>query len=112
MEALFPGGWSALMARNRAMALQMRQLLCQRFNVPLLCPNAMIGSMAVIPFFSGSAEELQTNLLERFQIEIPVTAWGNANRLIRISVQLYKLPIDYEVLAEALTLLHTEAQTE
>lgn len=53
-----------------------------------------------------------SNLFERFQIEIPVIAWGNAARLIRISVQLYNLPIDYQVLAEALSLLHTEAQTK
>jgi isopenicillin-N epimerase len=108
MESLMPGGWPAIMARNRSVALQVRNSVCRRFHIPLPCPDAMIGSMAVIPFFSGAAAALQTALFERFQIEIPVNAWGNCERLIRVSVQLYNNRIDYDVLADALTVLHTE----
>jgi isopenicillin-N epimerase len=111
MESLMPGGWSAVMGRNRSIALQVRAALCQQFQIPFPCPDQMIGSMAAIPFFSGSATNLQTALFERFQIEIPVNPWGNTNnRLIRVSVQLYNLPIDYDVLAEALAILHAEEQ--
>lgn len=73
----------------------------------------MIDCMAAIPFFSGSAAELQTTPFQRFQIEISVNAWGkNGDRLIRVSVQLYNMQIDYDVLAEALTILHTEEQAK
>ncbi len=108
IESLMLGGWSAVMAHNRSVALQVRNALCQQFQIPLPCPDTMIGSMAAIPFFSGSAAALQTELFERFQIEIPVNAWGNSERLIRFSVQLYNQRIDYDVLAEALTVLHLE----
>jgi isopenicillin-N epimerase len=112
IESLMPDGWPAVMNRNRALTLQVRNLLCQQLQISSPCPDALIGSMAAIPFFSGSASALQTTLFERFQIEIPVNAWGNSERLIRISVQLYNMPIDYDVLAKALALLHTEEQTK
>jgi len=49
MGSLLPGGWSELMAQNRAMVLAARQLLCQALEVMPPCPPEMIGSMAVVP---------------------------------------------------------------
>lgn len=110
---LLPGGWPALMAHNRAIALTARQLLCQALGVEPPCPEALIGSMAVIPLPLGSAEQLQTDLFQRFQIEVPVTPWqGSVNRLIRVSAQIYNTLTDYDVLAGALVELLAEQQKE
>lgn len=106
---LLPDGWPALMSRNRNMVLAIREAFCQQFQIAPPCPDEMIGSMAVIPFPGEAAETLQTNLFQRFQIEIPVIPWQNI-RLVRLSVQLYNNWIDYDRLATALTALHTEEQ--
>lgn len=109
LGSMLPGGWSALMNRNRAMTLMVRQLLCQHFQVSPPCPDEMIGSMAVIPISNGPAETLQTALLQQFQIEIPVIPWQD-HRLIRFSVQLYNTLADYDTLMQALTILQTKEQ--
>ncbi|MBF2050315.1 MAG: aminotransferase class V-fold PLP-dependent enzyme [Elainella sp. C42_A2020_010] len=111
LSAMLPGGWPALISRNRAMTLSVRQLLCQQLQVALPCPDELIGSMATIPLPAGSATAAswQTALFERFMIEIPVIPWRN-ERLIRISVQLYNNLADYERLVEALKILHAEEQ--
>ncbi|QYO64727.1 hypothetical protein [Leptolyngbya sp. 7M] len=113
LGAMLPGGWPALISRNRAMTLSVRQLLCQQLQVALPCPDALIGSMATIPLPAGpaTAASWQTALFERFRIEIPVIPWQN-KRLIRISVQLYNSLANYESLAEALKILHAEEQQQ
>ncbi len=92
------------------MAVQMRRWLCQQLQVDLLCPDAMIGSMAVIPLPGGAAEHLQNQLFQQFKIEVPVIPWQSPiEQLVRISVQLYNTPTDYEVLAHALQVLQAES---
>lgn len=109
---LMPSGWPALMQRNRSLVLAMRQMLCQEFQLPLPCPDELIGSMAVVPFPGGSAETLQTQLFQQYQIEIPVIPWPGAyQRLIRLSAQLYNSPTDYQILAEALRALEPQIPT-
>jgi isopenicillin-N epimerase len=112
LGAMLPGGWPTLMARNRAMALAVRQSLCHHFQLPLPCPDALIGSMAVVPISAGSAgsaETLRAELFQQFQIEIPVIPW-QGKQLIRFSVQLYNTMADYEALANALTILQPKEQ--
>lgn len=101
LETLLPGGWSAVMQRNRAIVLRARELLCQQFQVSSPCPEDMIGSMAVVPLPEGETAALQTELFQQFKIEVPVILW-QGKRLIRISTQLYNKLEDYEVLANAL----------
>jgi isopenicillin-N epimerase len=107
LGAMLPGGWPALMERNRSVALSARTLLCQQFQIPLPCPDQFIGSMACIPLAGEQAETLQTALFQRYKIEIPVIPWQN-RRLIRISVQLYNQLADYQSLANALAILQAE----
>ena len=48
-------------------------------------------------------DPLQTALLERYHIEVPVVIWGTPpRRWLRISAQFYNAACDYERLAEAL----------
>jgi isopenicillin-N epimerase len=103
MQDLLPGGWPAIMTRNRHLVLAARQLLCQTLNLPLPCPDAMIGTLASLPLPEAEDCTLQAQLLTKFQIEVPVFPWPNSpQRLIRISANLYNSLSDYQQLAEAL----------
>lgn len=121
MGSLLPGGWDELMARNRAMVLAARQLLCQTLGILPPCPPDMIGSMAVVPVpdsgikISSQGWEiplLQDLLFEQFGIEVPVFVWGEkpSTQLLRISAQLYNSKEQYEYLAQALQILGAGAR--
>jgi len=110
LATLVPGGWPALMARNRALALDARRLLCAAAGTPPPCPDDMVGSIASVRLPDGTAEvgwrrpdPLQQRLFEDWRIEVPVMSWPAApRRLVRISAQLYNRPQHYERLAQAL----------
>lgn len=103
MGSLLPGGWPEVMAHNHTMVLSARQKLCQALGTPLPSPNEMIGSLAAIPLPDGESSRLQDQLLEQFNIEVPVFPWPEApQRLIRISANLYNQLADYKFLADAL----------
>ncbi len=116
MAGLAPGGWTEIMARNRALALEGRDILCQTLKTEPPCPEACIGSMASVPLPDAREAErsssplyidpLQDQLLARYAIEIPVIPWpAFPKRLIRISAQLYNSRAQWELLAEALRAL-------
>jgi isopenicillin-N epimerase len=111
LGSLLPGGWPALRARNRTLALEGRRLLCHAAGTTPLCPDEMVGSIASIRLPDGLTRDigwrrpdpLQARLYERWGIEVPVMSWPAApRRLIRISAQLYNSREDYMRLAEAL----------
>jgi len=108
---LVPGGWPALMARNRALALEARAIVAAAANTALPCPDAMVGSIASIVLPDGPTTEvawrrpdpIQQRLFDAWRIEVPVMSWPAApRRLIRVSAQLYNDRGQYERLAEAL----------
>jgi isopenicillin-N epimerase len=109
MGGLVPGGWPALMARNRALALAARELLCVAAGSPPLCPDAMIGSLASVILPDRPTKEtgwrlrdpLQARLFDHWGIEVPIMRWP-VKRLLRISAQLYNSPEQYAHLAQAL----------
>jgi isopenicillin-N epimerase len=114
MGSLLPGGWPALMAHNRAMAIAARGRLCSALGVPPPAPDSMIGSLAALPVPDGFApgpvdgerDPLQIALFDRFGLELPVFTWAAlACRILRVSAQLYNSAADYERLCDALTLL-------
>ncbi len=111
LGSLLPGGWPALMARNRELALESRRLLCAAVGTPAPCPESMIGSLASIALPDGAPADigwrrpdpLQQRLFDGWGIEVPIISWPAApRRLIRISAQLYNGRADYARLAEAL----------
>ncbi|MBI2529435.1 MAG: aminotransferase class V-fold PLP-dependent enzyme [Candidatus Rokubacteria bacterium] len=111
LGSLLPGGWPALMARNRALALEARRLLCAAVGSAPPCPDEMAGALASIILPDGPTTEigwrrpdpLQRRLYEGWGIEVPVMSWPAApRRLVRISAQLYNGLADFERLAEAL----------
>ncbi|HSQ63332.1 MAG TPA: aminotransferase class V-fold PLP-dependent enzyme [Polyangiaceae bacterium] len=111
LAAMVPGGLPAVMARNRALALEARGILCAALGVPPPCPESMIGSLAAVPLPDGKpappsplyGDPLQDVLFERHAIEVPVVPWpAPPKRLIRVSAQLYNTREQYEYLARAL----------
>jgi isopenicillin-N epimerase len=107
MGALLPGGWSAIMARNRCLALAGRDCLCRVIGIEPPAPEEMIGALATVPLPPGAeagaprsplyADPLQDELRHRFQVEVPVIPWPEApQRVLRISAQLYNALPQYE----------------
>ena len=111
LGALLPGGWPALMARNRSLALEARELVCAAAGTAPPCPDDMIGSLASIVLPDGPTADIgwrrpdpiQPRLFETWRIEVPVMSWpAPPRRLIRVSAQLYNSRDQYARLAEAL----------
>ncbi len=109
LRGLLPGGLPALMARNHALALAARELLCQSLGVATPSPEDSIGSLASIPISDlpggrlGERDPQSRELFETFHIEVPIFPWPAApKRLLRISAQAYNGIEDYEKLEAAL----------
>jgi isopenicillin-N epimerase len=108
---LLPGGWPAIMERNRALALEARGLLAAAVGTALPCPDSMIGSLAGVILPDGATAEIywrhpdpvQGRLFDHWGIEVPVMSWpAPPRRLLRISAQLYNDRAQYVHLAQAL----------
>jgi len=112
LDGLLPGGWGAVRAHNRALALEARRILCDALQVEPPAPDDMVGSMAAIPLPDArgavaasplGTEPLQAALFERHRIEVPIWSWPAApKRHVRIAAQLYNERAQYERLAAAL----------
>jgi isopenicillin-N epimerase len=112
LGGLLPGGWDALRARNRALAVDARRLLCAAVGTAPPSPDALIGALAAVPLPDdpslpaptfGVLDPLQVELYERFKIEVLVNAFPAApRRVMRISAHAYNTLADYERLADAL----------
>jgi len=109
--ALLLGGWPAVMARNHALALEARGLLCDAVGTVPPCPETMVGSLAsvVLPdgptadVFWRNPDPLQPRLFDAWGIEVPIMSFPSApRRLARVSAQLYNDRAQYVRLAEAL----------
>ena len=110
IPSLVEGGWPEVMRRNRTLALQARDILCDTLGIPHPAPDDMLGSMAAIPLPDGNAttatslygDPLQDALLFEEKIEVPIAPWPNpGNRVLRVSAQLYNTVDEYRRLAEA-----------
>jgi len=108
---MLPGGWPEVMARNHALAVEARRLLCAAAGTPPGCPESMLGSLASVLLPDGDTTDvvwsrpdpLQPRLFDRWRIEVPVMSWpAPPRRLIRISAQLYNTREQFERLADAL----------
>jgi isopenicillin-N epimerase len=118
MSRQVDGGWPAIMASNRAMALAVRDRLGRALRIGAPAPDGMIGSMVALPLVGVAtdveAERLHLDLFEQDRIEVPVGGWPvrgaraqvtDAPRrvLLRFSAQRYVEEADVDRLLEALT---------
>jgi isopenicillin-N epimerase len=111
--SLLPRGWPEVMARNRALALAARKVLCAALGIGEPCPEEFIGSLAGIllpdaapdamPRLPLNEYPLQDALRLKHKIEVPIISWpAPSRRILRISAQLYNSLPQYEQLAKAL----------
>src|SRR5918999_2181041 len=93
MSALLPGGWPAVMGKNRELASLGRAVICEALELEAPAPQDMLGAMAalVIPGAATDAiDPLQEDLRRDENIDVPIFRWGNPpRRVLRISAQLY-----------------------
>jgi len=117
MARLEPGGWPAVMAANRALALEARDRLVAALGGPSPIPDALMGSMAavVIPHLGTDREaaSLHEELFDEDRIEVPVVSFpvpgarlrptdAPISVLVRVSAQRYNESGDLERLVAAL----------
>ena len=111
MEKLVEGGWPSIMKRNHDLAIEGRNILCQRLGISAPCPEDMISCIATLPLPGDSSggtplhepDPLHETLQKKYGIQIPVWSWESPQgRYIRISAQLYNHVDEYHYLAEAL----------
>ena len=111
MEGLVEGGWEQIMDRNRNLALQGRNLICDALGTTPPVPDSMICSMAAVELptdeevgpMSLDGDPFHNQLLDDYSIQVPVMPWRHhGTKYIRISAQLYNHIDEYEYLAEAL----------
>lgn len=111
LATLLPGGWPAVMAHNRYLVRQARDLVCAALDVPPPAPDDMLGSLAAIPLPPlhlpdqppSLFDPLQDWLWHQHRVEIPVIDWPSPRiRVIRLSAQLYNTVADYQFLADLL----------
>lgn len=108
LEGLVEGGWPGLMARNRALALQARELLCETLQVAAPAPASMIGAIASVPLPLAAADSPVARLdhealmgwFRQRGVETWLYPWPCAGgKLVRISAQLYNDLPDFRRLA-------------
>ncbi len=116
MQSVLPGGLPELRQRNNDLARRARDLLCERLGAGTAAPDSMTASMAVVTLPDPSPEArkrldttpsiynspLQTRLLERHAIQVPVWTSPAGAPMVRLSAQLYNSIAQYEHLANAL----------
>jgi len=102
--------------RNVALAAEARGMLCEKLGIAPPCPESMLGAMATLPIrvekepatleqttTAVRIHPIQTALLRRYGIEVPVFYWPKTpNLMLRISANLYNDSGQYERLADAL----------
>ena len=108
MGGLLPGGWPELMTRNRALALQARDILCAAMDLEAPAPDGMIGSMASIALPAAEpgspAARLDSDALCEWFRERGVRTWlyPHPVPVLRASAQLYNNRDQYQRLATLL----------
>jgi isopenicillin-N epimerase len=111
LGGLSKGGWAKVMERNKALAIEGRQIICQALKIEAPAPVQMLGSMAALrlPGSDGilridvdKVDPLKSLIRARHRIEVSLSPWlSPPGRFLRISAQLYNSLTDYTRLAEA-----------
>lgn len=111
LGGLLPGGWPELMARNHALALRARDVLCRAVGSAPACPDALVGSLASVllpaPAPGGPAATLDHEQLATWTRERGVESWffpwpSPGGRLVRASAQAYNHEAQFERLGTLL----------
>ncbi len=93
--------WPAIQAVCHAMAAEWRARLNQALGQVPICDEGAFQQMFTVRVPVSDPEILQSRLFHEHHIEIPAFRWKDANWM-RVSVQAYNRPSDFETLLEAL----------
>ena len=118
------GGWPAVMASNRKLAIEARDLLAEALHTDVQAPNSMTGSMASLRLPGGPYQRdeivrrmsMIESALRGRRIEVPLMIWPSPwlvdsgdlpeatefELLVRISAQAYNSIGQYQRLASIL----------
>jgi isopenicillin-N epimerase len=108
LQALVPGGWPALMERNRALVIEARKLVNARLGLAPAAPESMIGCIASIPLPQAApgspAARLTGDALGEWFHERGVRSMFPVAPLaaVRLSAQLYNHIGQYQQLTDLL----------
>lgn len=113
MQTMVDGGWPTIMQFNHDLAIEGRNILCERLGIEAPCPDEMIACIATLVLPSGGSagiplhepDPLHKILQDKYGIQVPVWSWESPKgRYIRISAQLYNHIDEYHYLADALAI--------
>ncbi len=96
--------WPAVRAACHAMAVRWRTLLNQTLGQEAICEQDRFHQMFTVQLPVSDPEAFQRRLFDEAHIEVPVFRW-NDGAWMRVSVQAYNRPSDFEALMEALDAL-------
>lgn len=105
------GGWLEVMERNRALALEGRDIVASALGVDAPAPDEMVAAMAslILPEADpaapdpGPLDPMTGQILERHNLQTMLPVWPTwPQRLVRLSAQAYNCAGDYDKLAGAL----------
>jgi isopenicillin-N epimerase len=108
MESLLPGGWPAIMSRNRTLAIRARELVLATLGLAAPCPESMLGSMAAIPLPAAPAGTPAATLdcrgLHAWVRARAIETWVHPKPVpvLRLSAQLYNDIDEFAALAHLL----------
>ncbi len=94
--------WPKVQTRCRALAEQAVDMLSELTNVERVHPNGFYLQMGLIEIPSSTdPKQLKRQLLDEFDIEVPVICWQE-HTFLRVSIQAYNTEADITRLVEAL----------
>ncbi len=111
---MLPGGWDAVMARNHALALSARGILCDALGTREVLAESLLTAMVTLPLRTAEQEAnanyanhpLTEKLHAEYGIRAVVFPWPPHRALyLRVSAALYNSEEEFRYLADALAKL-------
>ena len=102
--------WPTQQARCHKLVQHARECVAALTGLPQPVPDSpdWYAQMAILPIPRCDGGQLRTKLYERYQIEVPVTSYGE-QQYVRVSAQAYNTRADIDTLIQGLTALLPEA---
>jgi selenocysteine lyase/cysteine desulfurase len=92
--------WPRAIARNHALAIEMRRRLTAALGASTLAPESALGCMAAVPITVDDPHGFEKQLL-RDGWEVPIVEWTDG-ALVRVSAHLYNEAEQVDALAREL----------
>lgn len=105
LDSLVQGGVDALMASNKRLCIEARDLLCEMLGTEPLVPDDLLGPLAVIaiPGEGLDARALRQRLFDKHRIESMIVHDPRHDGLmVRVSPQIYNTIEQYRYLGQSL----------